>query len=66
MSLISLRFRSGTARTPVALRTPDIATALAVADIAVPGGRAELYEKDRRIARLTRYGDDGAAFWKVD
>ncbi|QKG72021.1 hypothetical protein [Erythrobacter mangrovi] len=50
---------------PLDLDALDIATALTVADINTISGQAELWDGERRIARLIRHGEAGAPFWQV-
>lgn len=48
------------------LDVPDIVTALAVADINLPRGVAELHDGDRRIARLEKRGHAGRTYWHIE
>ena len=48
------------------LDVPDIVTALAVADINLQHGVAELHDSNHRIARLEKRGRDGKTYWQVD
>ena len=50
---------------PTVLDALDAATALAVADINMADGAAELWDGEQRLARLKRRGDPDAAFWEV-
>ncbi|MEZ5680375.1 MAG: hypothetical protein R3E14_03670 [Erythrobacter sp.] len=43
----------------------DEATALLVADINVRSGSAEMWDGDRRLARLTKHGGAHATFWQL-
>ncbi|QPC99271.1 MULTISPECIES: hypothetical protein [Qipengyuania] len=47
------------------LEVLDEATALLVADINVVHGNAELWDGDRRIARLTKHGGTHGTFWEI-
>lgn len=47
----------------LSLAVPDITTALIVAEINRPDGDVELWEGERRLARLQC--EAGAAFWRV-
>jgi hypothetical protein len=56
---------------PIRLKTIDINAALAVLDInlsdgVLSDGIAEIWEGERRLARLKRRGDFPALFWEVD
>ncbi|MBX7539881.1 hypothetical protein [Qipengyuania sphaerica] len=43
----------------------DVHTALAIADINVERGSAELWDGERRLGRLTKHGGDHATFWEI-
>ncbi|MFW2350830.1 hypothetical protein [Qipengyuania sp.] len=49
----------------IALEALDIATALTIADINLGSGDAEIWEGDRRLARLAKLGGEHATFWRV-
>lgn len=51
---------------PLAFDTRDAATALVVADINVGDGSAELWDGERRLARLRKRGEPGASYWELD
>ena len=50
---------------PVSIEALDIATALAIADINVASGSAELWDGPQRLGRLTKHGGSHATFWEV-
>ena len=47
------------------LEAPDICSALTIADINVVEGNAEIWDGDRRLARLAKHGGSYATFWQV-
>ncbi|WP_435203075.1 hypothetical protein [Qipengyuania sp. 902] len=49
----------------VRLDTLDLGTALLVTDINLAEGSAELWEGERRLARLIKHGGPHATFWEV-
>jgi hypothetical protein len=49
-----------------ALEALDIATALAIADINVGKGDAEIWDGQQRLARLSKHGGVHATFWRVN
>ena len=49
-----------------ALEALDIATALAIADINVGKGDAEIWDGEQRLARLSKHGGVHATFWRVN
>lgn len=51
---------------PVALEALDIATALTIADINIGLGDAEIWDGERRLARLSKHGGVHATFWRVN
>lgn len=67
MSRMHLSFepRTTTPQQHVMLDVLDPATALIIAEINADEGSAELWDGDRRIARLTRRGTAGAGFWEI-
>lgn len=52
-------------REAIKIETPDVITALAVTDINLGTGAAELWDGDRRLARLSKLGNGQATFWQV-
>ena len=49
----------------IEIETLDVVTALAVTDINVAKGTAEIWDGEQRLARLRKRGDEGAAYWEV-
>ena len=49
----------------LALDTSDTRTALLIADINIDKGAAEIWDGERRLARLRKRGGDHASFWEV-
>ncbi len=49
-----------------ALEALDIATALAIADINVGKGDAEIWDGEHCLARLSKHGGVHATFWRVN
>lgn len=47
------------------IETLDVVTALAVTEINVTQGTAEIWDGEQRLARLRKRGDEGAAYWEV-
>lgn len=43
----------------------DVVTALAVTDINVRRGTAEIWDGELRLARLRKHGDGSATYWEV-
>ena len=43
----------------------DVHTALAIADINIERGSAELWDGERRLGRLTKHGGNHATFWEI-
>ncbi|MAH16554.1 MAG: hypothetical protein VXY04_12740 [Pseudomonadota bacterium] len=59
----------GSARDPdaaIALEALDIATALTIADINVGSGDAEIWDGEKRLARLSKHAGRHATFWRVN
>ncbi len=52
-------------REKIEIQTPDIVTALAVTDINVSQGIAEIWDDEQRLARLRKRGDGSATYWEV-
>lgn len=50
---------------PMMLEALDIQTALAIADINLGHGSAELWQGERRLGRLIKHGGDYGTFWEV-
>jgi hypothetical protein len=67
MTRIQLSFepRAGTGEGPVKFDVLDPATALVIAEINAEDGPAELWDGEKRLARLVKQGADDAPFWKV-
>lgn len=51
---------------PVEMEALDVPTALAIANINVQSGSAELWDGQRKLGRLTKHGKDHATFWEVE
>lgn len=49
----------------IEIETLDVVTALAVTDINVAQGTAEIWDGEQRLARLRKRGDGGATYWEV-
>ena len=49
----------------IIFETLDIPTALAIADINVGTGSAELWQGRRKLGRLNKHGGDHATFWEI-
>ena len=45
---------SGAARPPLSLDAPSLPVALVIAEINMGGGTAEIWQQDRRLARLRK------------
>lgn len=50
----------------IELEAPDIISALAIIDINACTQGAEIWQGERRIARLLRCGENAAPFWRVE
>ena len=62
---LSIEDRSSARNEPLQFEVLDEATALLVADINVTTGSAELWDGNRRLARLTKHAGPHATFWEV-
>jgi len=56
---------SETGRAPLSLETPSVPVALLVADINMSGGTAEIWDGERRIARMRKRLGARQGFWEV-
>lgn len=71
MSRYELRLKPGSepfGETPdedLSLETPSLPLALIVADINMQGGRAEIWQGGKRIARIKKRLGARKAFWEV-
>ena len=65
MAHFSLRIhhRNGS---PIRLQAVDVNAALAILDINLSDGAAEIWDGERHLARLRRCGDFPTVFWEVD
>ena len=63
---VAIRAKSNFHDENFALEAPDMATALAIADINVGHGNAEIWEGERLLARLSKHGGVHATFWRVN
>ena len=50
----------------ISLDVPDIATALVVADINVPGHSAQLWDGEKKVAQLRRQKNADSGYWMVN
>ena len=62
---LSIEDLSSARNEPLQFEVLDEATALLVADINVTTGSAELWDGNRRLARLTKHAGPHATFWEV-
>ena len=62
---LALEQRHSADGSPLLIEALDVQTALAVADINVASGSAELWQGSRRLGRLTKHGGDHATFWEI-
>lgn len=62
---VSIEERCSSSGDPMIVDALDVPTALAIADINMQDGSAELWEGERRLGRLTKHGGDHASFWEL-
>ena len=62
---VSIEERRSSSGGPMIVEALDVPTALAIADINMREGCAELWEGERRLGRLTKHGGDYASFWEL-
>lgn len=62
---LSIEQRCSNNSGPMVVDALDVPTALAIADINLRNGSAELWEGARRLCRLTKHGGDYATFWEL-
>lgn len=51
--------------TPVSLEVPSLHLALIAADINLPSGSAEVWERDKLLARVKKESGGSSAYWEV-
>ncbi len=68
MHRIQLSIDNGTdaGEEPLRMEACDAAAALLVADINVQSGSAELWDGNRRLARLIKHSGPHATFWEIE
>ena len=54
-----------TGESPTTYDVPDLRTALIVADIVMPSGVAEVWQKDRRIVSVRRANRERLPLWQL-
>lgn len=57
--------RTGEPRNVFELDSPNLRTALVVAEINLGGGTAEIWHRDRRLARMRNERASGQVFWEL-
>ena len=62
---MSIEQRCSDSSNPMVVHALDVPTALAIADINMRDGSAELWDGDQRLGRLIKHGGDYATFWEL-
>ena len=62
---LSIEQRRSDSCGPMVVDALDVPTALAIADINMRNGSAELWDGDHRLGRLIKHGGDYATFWEL-